>query len=79
MTARAITISDQSEADNVIKKILLTIVAVLVAGAALSIYGMYTAMNNVVKTNETQLREYVQMDDAAQDKYVLEHADELLE
>jgi len=63
----------------VIKKILLTIVAVLVAGAALSIYGMYTAMNNVVKTNETQLREYVQMDDAAQDKYVLEHADDLLE
>ena len=61
-----------------IKKILLTIVAVLVAGAALSIYGMYMAADDVIKTSEPQLREYVQMDEPAQNKYVLDHADELL-
>ena len=61
-----------------IKKILLTIVAVFVAGAALSIYGMYMAADDVIKTSEPQLREYVQMDEPAQNKYVLDHADELL-
>lgn len=61
-----------------IKKIFLTIVAVLVAGAALSIYGMYMAADDVIKTSEPQLREYVQMDEPAQNKYVLDHADELL-
>lgn len=61
-----------------IKKILLTIIAVLVAGGALVIYGSYKAADEYVKEKEPQLRAYVQMDEAAQNQYVLENADELL-
>ncbi len=61
-----------------IKKIILTIVAVLVAGGALMIYGTYKAADEFVKTNEPQLRQYAQLDEAEQNKYVLDHADEIL-
>lgn len=61
-----------------IKRILLTIVAVLVAGGALVIYGSYKAADEYVKEKEPQLRAYAQMDEAAQNQYVLENADELL-
>lgn len=61
-----------------LKKILLTIVAIVVAGGALMIYGTYKAADDYVKEKEPQLREYVAMDEAAQNRYVLENADELL-
>lgn len=61
-----------------IKKILLTIIAILVAGGAMMIYGTYKAADEYVKEKEPQLREYVAMDETAQNKYVLENADELL-
>lgn len=61
-----------------IKKILLTVVAILIVGGALMIYGTYKAADEFVKDQEPQLRQYAQMDESAQNKYVLEHADELL-
>lgn len=61
-----------------LKKVLLTIVAILVAGGALMIYGTYKAADEFVKDNEPQLRQYVQMDEAAQNAYVLAHADEII-
>lgn len=61
-----------------IKRIILTIVAVLVAGGALMLYGTYKAADDFVKGKEPQLRQYAQMNEQEQDAYVLEHADELL-
>ena len=61
-----------------IKKALLTIVAILIAGGALMLYGTYKAADDFVQRNEPQLRQYAQMDEAAQNQYVLENADELL-
>ena len=62
-----------------IKKALLTIVAILIAGGAMMLYGTYKAADDFVQRNEPQLRQYAQMDEAAQNQYVLENADELLE
>ena len=61
-----------------LKKILLTIVAVLVAGGALMMYGTYKVADEVLKDKEPQIRQYMQLDEAAQNKFVMEHADELL-
>ena len=61
-----------------LKKVLLTIIAVLVAGGALMLYGTHKAADEFVKANEPQLRQYIQLDEAAQNKYVIEHADDIL-
>ncbi len=61
-----------------LKKILLTIAAILVAGGAMILYGTYKAADDFVQKNEPQLRAYAQMDEAAQNQYVTEHADEIL-
>ena len=61
-----------------LKKIILTVIAVLVAGGALMIYGTYKAADDFVQKNEPQLRQYVQLDEAAQNAYILEHADEII-
>ena len=60
------------------KKVLLTIVAVLIAGGALMIYGTYKVVDNTLKEKEPQLRQYMQLNEAEQNKYILEHAQELL-
>ena len=61
-----------------IKKALLTIVAILIAGGAMMLYGTYKAADDFVAKNEPQLRQYAQMTEAEQDTYVIEHADEIL-
>ena len=60
------------------KRILLTVVAVLVAGGAVMLYGTYKAVNDAVKEKEPQLRQYVQLDEAAQNKYIVDNFTELL-
>lgn len=60
------------------KKVLLTIVAVLVAGGALMMYGTYKVVDDAVKEKEPQIRQYVQMDEAAQNKYIADNVTELL-
>ena len=61
-----------------LKKILLTIVAILIAGGALVIYGTYKATDEIIKEQEPQLRQYVQMSDADKNEYILTHAEELI-
>ena len=61
-----------------IKKILLTIVVLLLAGGALVIYGTYKAANEVLQEQEPQLRQYMQMSDAEKNDYILKHAAELI-
>lgn len=61
-----------------IKKILLTAVAILIAGGAMMLYGTYKAADEFVKNNEPQLRQYAQMNETEQDAYVLKNADDLL-
>ena len=60
------------------RKVLLTIVAVLVAGGALMIYGTYKAVDSRLKEKEPQLRQYMQLDEAAQNKFIVDNATELL-
>ncbi|MBR4382400.1 MAG: hypothetical protein IKP64_02460, partial [Selenomonadaceae bacterium] len=49
-----------------------------VAGGAVMIYGTYKVADEVVKEKEPQLRQYIQLDETAQNKFVMEHADELI-
>ena len=60
------------------KKLFLLIVAVLIAGGALVVFGTYKAADDFVAKNEPQLRQYAQMDEAAQNQYIVEHADEII-
>ena len=65
-----------------LKKILIAvlILGILgVAAVALLGYGTYKVMDDAVKEREPQFRQYLQMDEAAQNQYVLENIDELLD
>ena len=61
-----------------IKKILLGLVILGVIAFAIIGYGTYKVADKALKDYEPQLRQYLQMDEAAQDKYVLNNIDELL-
>ena len=60
------------------KKVLLTIVAILVAGGAVMLYGTYKVVDDALKEKEPQLRQYMQLDEAAQNKYIVDNFTELL-
>lgn len=60
-----------------IKKILLGVVVLGVILVAIMGYGTYKVADETLKEKEPQLRQYVQMDEAAQNKYVLENINEL--
>ena len=62
-----------------LKKILLTIVVLLLAGGSLMLYGTYKVANDLLKSKEPELRQYMQMSEDEQNKYILQHADEILE
>ena len=61
-----------------LKKILIGVVVLFIAGAALMTYGTYKVADEVLKEKEPQLRQYMQLDEEAQNKYVMEHVNELL-
>ena len=61
------------------KKVLLTIVAILVAGFAVMLYGTYKVVDTALQAKEPQLRQYMQLDEAAQNKYIVDNFTELLE
>ena len=61
------------------KKVLLTIVAILIAGGAVMLYGTYKVVDEKIQEKEPQLRQYMQLDEAAQNKYIVDHFTELLE
>ena len=60
------------------KKVLLTIVAILIAGGAVMLYGTYKVVDETFKEKEPQLRQYMQLDEAAQNKYIVDNFAELL-
>jgi len=60
------------------KKVLLTIVAILIAGGAAMLYGTYKLVDDTLKAKEPQLRQYMQLDEAAQNKYIVDNFTELL-
>ncbi|MBR3049974.1 MAG: hypothetical protein IKG61_00805, partial [Selenomonadaceae bacterium] len=55
------------------KKILLVIVVILAVIGAFTIYGSYKVVDEAIKAKEPQLRQYVQMDEAAQNKYIVDN------
>ena len=61
-----------------IKKILLGVVILGVIGVAIMGYGTYKVADEVLKEQEPKLRQYMQLDEAAQNKYIIENVDELL-
>ena len=60
-----------------IKKILIGVVILGVILFALFGYGTYKVANEALKEHEPQLRQYLQMDEATQNKYILDNMNEL--
>ena len=60
------------------KKILIAVVVLGVILFAIMGYGTYKVADEFLKEHEPQLRQYLQMDEAAQNKYVLDNINELL-
>ena len=61
------------------KKILLVIVVILAIIGAFTLYGTYKVVDNAFKAKEPQLRQYMQLDEAAQNKFIIDNFTELLE
>lgn len=60
-----------------IKKILIGVVILGFILFALFGYGTYKVANEALKEHEPQLRQYLQMDEATQNKYLLDNMNEL--
>ncbi|MBE8950953.1 MAG: hypothetical protein SR3Q1_10225 [Quinella sp. 3Q1] len=61
-----------------LKKILLAVIIIGVAAVAILGYGTYKVADETLKEQEPKLRHYIQLDEAAQNKYLVENIDELL-
>ena len=61
-----------------IKKILLGVLILGVLAFAIIGYGTYKVADETIKDKEPQLRQYLQMDEAAQNKYILDNINEIL-
>lgn len=64
------------------KKILIGLLVLgLIAGvgiAAITYFAVDSTLDEIVKEKEPQLRQYIQLDEAAQNQFVLEHGSELM-
>ncbi|MBQ6298074.1 MAG: hypothetical protein IJK81_10410 [Selenomonadaceae bacterium] len=61
-----------------LKKILIGVVVLGAIAFAVIGFGTYKVADETLKEHEPQLRQYLQMDEAAQDKYILDNVNELL-
>jgi len=61
------------------KKILLVVLVLLAIIGAFTIYGSYKVVDNAIKLKEPQMRQYVQMDEAAQNKYIVDNYVEIMD
>ena len=61
-----------------LKKILIGVVILGAILVALLGYGTYKVADETLKEHEPQLREYLQLDEAAQNKYILDNFNKLL-
>lgn len=64
---------------DMLKKILLGVLVLGVIGVAITGFVLHEAVDDAVKSKEPQLRQYVQLEEAAQNKYILDNAAELLQ
>lgn len=62
-----------------LKKILLAILAILAVVGAVALYSTYKVVDTSIKLKEPQLRQYVQMDEAAQNKYIVDNYVEIMD
>ncbi len=62
-----------------LKKILLAILAILAIVGAVALYSTYKVVDTSIKLKEPQLRQYVQMDEAAQNKYIVDNYVEIMD
>ena len=60
------------------KKILIAVVVLGVVAVAVIGFGTYKVADKVLKDKEPQLRQYIQLDEDAQNKYIIDNFDELL-
>ena len=60
------------------KKILIAVVVLGVVAVAVIGFGTYKVADKVLKDKEPQLRQYMQLDEDAQNKYIIDNFDELL-
>lgn len=65
-----------------LKKILIAVAVLLVAVGAFVVYGTYKVvditLDEIVKEHEPQIRQYMQLSDEEQNKYILENADMII-
>lgn len=65
-----------------LKKILLVVVVLLAAVGAFVIYGTYkvvdVTLDEIVKEHEPQIRQYMQLGEEEQNKYILDNADVII-
>ena len=65
-----------------LKKILLVVAVLLVAVGAFVIYGTYKVvditLDEIVKEHEPQIRQYMQLGEEEQNKYILDNADVII-
>lgn len=61
-----------------LKKILLTIVLFALVAIGFVGYGSYKVVNDTIKNKEPQIRQYIQLDEAMQNKYIIDNVSELL-
>lgn len=61
-----------------LKKILLAVVILGVIAAAVFGFGTYMVVDDTIKAKEPQLRQYMQLDEAAQNQYIADNFAELL-
>lgn len=61
-----------------LKKILIATVILGIAAVAFLVFGSYEVVKEEVSKKEPQLRQYVQLDEAAQNKFILDNDNEIL-
>ena len=62
-----------------LKKVLLVVLVLLAIIGAFALYGGYTVVDDAIKLKEPQMRQYVQMDEAAQNKYIVDNYIEIMD
>ena len=60
-----------------LKKILIAVVILGIAAVAFIGFGSYAVVKDVIKDKEPQIRQYIQLDEAAQNKYVIDNISDL--
>ena len=63
---------------DMLKKILIAVVILGIAAVAFIGFGSYAVVKDAIKEKEPQIRQYVQLDEVAQNKYILDNCRDIL-